>query len=431
MSRPELTADDISQQKVLMEQFPGPVALVSRQGKVLGGNGRFGCDFGIIPGQEVSALLGPEINTLALAKWTLRSARGESGGLAPVFRIGDRDVRFQARWIGEEQALMVAVENVTSIVKSGKLNIEILMNFPNVVVVKSEGTDGQPVTEFVNPKIEELLGYTPDEWTGNPKLHHQIIMAKDRVRVGKEVIQARENETQVILEYRAIRKDEKKIWIRHIVNFFRDFETGKLYSIESLRDISREKALSRKLEKLSVTDSLTGLPNRRKILRFLKEAIQISRRTKTSLSILFMDIDKFKEINDKIDYPTGDKRLKAITKLLKQFVRRRFDILGRYGGEEFVFVLLATDRDGALLLAEMIRAEAEAAIAKADPKLLLGSLTEDGFMPGFTLSIGVATFTLNSETDASTLDKLLKAANWAEKKAKEQGRNRVCGTEKV
>jgi diguanylate cyclase (GGDEF)-like protein len=144
-----------------------------------------------------------------------------------------------------------------------------------------------------------------------------------------------------------------------------------------------------------------------------------------------MDIDKFKDINDMIDYPTGDKRLKAITKLLKQFARRRFDILGRYGGEEFVFVLLATDKNGALFLAENIRAEAEAAIAKADPKLLLGSLTEDGFMPGFTLSIGVVTFTPNGKTDANTLDELLEAANRAEKSAKEQGRNRVCVAEKV
>jgi len=295
------------------------------------------------------------------------------------------------------------------------------------VVVKTVEKDGQPVTKYVNPKIEELLGYTPEEWTKNPALHHQIIMTKDRVRVNKEINQARQNEAQTVLEYRVKRKDEKIIWIRHIVNFYRDSGTEKLYSIELLRDISQEKAMAKKMEKMAVTDPLTKQDNRRSLEVRSGAAWEVARRSGKPLSILLFDIDKFKRINDKFGLVEGDKRLKAIAKLIKRQLRRRVEVLGRYGGEEFAVLLPDTDQDRALMVAENIRRAAEEAGCRVNPKYRLKCRGKSvNCIPGFTVSGGVKTFKIDRHSGPAKLSSIIKAVNKAENQAKKSGRNRVC-----
>lgn len=416
MRHPELTAEEIGQQEILMEQFPGAAALVSRGGSILGENEKFKSGFGITEAQQVPP-------SFMLARWAILSAGGESVREAPVFRINDKDVRFQARWVGERQALMVAVEDVSTLVKSGRLCREVLEKFPNAVLVRSEAEDGQPKIAFVNEEIEKIFGYTTNEWIERPELHREIINPKDRKRVREDVLKAQKEERKVTVEYRATRKDGKRIWTRHIVNFFRGSD-GELYSAESIRDISQEMKLYKKLERQSRTDSLTGLSNRRELIRCLAEAWEYAKRTKTPLSILFIDNDNFKKFNDTFGQEIGDKRLKAIAKLIKDNIRRRIDKIGRLGGEEFVVILPATNEQVAMILAEKIRKAAEVAIGTADPKFIL-SVAGESFTPGFTVSIGVITLKVG-DTRIASPEELLRMANKAERRAKDEGKNRVC-----
>lgn len=170
-----------------------------------------------------------------------------------------------------------------------------------------------------------------------------------------------------------------------------------------------------RLESLAVTDSLSRTFNRRAFdLRFEEECAR-ARRNRTSLSLLMIDIDFFKRINDEHGHLCGDQCIVSLASSLQGFLRRPSDILARYGGEEFVVLLPETDRGGAGKIAESMRAGIEAMeIAYEDVRLHL------------TVSIGVATSRFDSVHMPETL---VAHADTALYKAKSQGRNQVAFAE--
>jgi diguanylate cyclase (GGDEF)-like protein len=160
------------------------------------------------------------------------------------------------------------------------------------------------------------------------------------------------------------------------------------------------------LEVMAQCDSLTGLWNRRAFEVVVETQQQIARREKRSLSLVIMDIDRFKRINDEHGHQRGDEVLKAIADLLtSQF--RKVDAVCRIGGEEFVVVLNDTDLERAVELAEKLRQRLE--------ETLLSDLP-------VTASFGVA-----ANRDDDTVRSLLSRADQALYRAKEAGRNRVEG----
>lgn len=161
---------------------------------------------------------------------------------------------------------------------------------------------------------------------------------------------------------------------------------------------------------LAQHDGLTGLANRRHLMERLNQEMERSERYQTSLSVIMLDLDKFKSFNDSYGHVKGDELLKAFSAMVKKAVRST-DIAGRYGGEEFCVVLPNTSVKGAQVIAERIRAAMEA----------LRIPLEEGQPPvGRTASIGVAEFSAGD-----TIEKLLSHADAALYQAKEGGRNRV------
>jgi len=157
----------------------------------------------------------------------------------------------------------------------------------------------------------------------------------------------------------------------------------------------------------AITDALTGLYNHRYLHERLSEELARSREHEQPLSVLFCDLDNFKQYNDRNGHSAGDAALREVAHIIEQSVRS-VDIAARYGGEEFVLALVETGRADALAVAERIRArlEQEALDAGGEP---------------LTLSIGVASF----PDDATRREELLDKADWAMYLAKRQGRNRV------
>ncbi|MCX7853697.1 MAG: diguanylate cyclase [Caldilineales bacterium] len=180
--------------------------------------------------------------------------------------------------------------------------------------------------------------------------------------------------------------------------------------------------LHAQVQALAVTDALTGVANRRAFDRGLAREMARAQRYGTPLALVIADIDSFKEYNDTFGHPAGDERLKAIAQLLKNNVRD-LDMVARYGGEEFAILLPHTDKAGAIALAERLRALAEQAAYDEwqrqavsppfDPQL--------GYIPGYTLSLGVAAY----PEDAYNAAGLVLAADEAELLAKHSGKNRV------
>ena len=157
----------------------------------------------------------------------------------------------------------------------------------------------------------------------------------------------------------------------------------------------------------AITDGLTGLYNHRYLHERLAEQIERAREESASLSLLFCNLDHFKQFNDERGHSSGDKALRTVAHVLEQAIRR-VDLAARFGGEEFVLVLIDTALDGALEVAERIRSDVhEAGVALGDD--------------AFTISIGVASFPDDGELKEELLDK----AEWAMHLAKRRGRNQV------
>jgi len=178
--------------------------------------------------------------------------------------------------------------------------------------------------------------------------------------------------------------------------------------IKSLQD--KLKQSNQMLLELSHTDPLTGLNNRRSMMESLDKEFERSTRTQTPLSLLMLDIDHFKRINDNFGHQQGDTVLQVLASLLKEHLRP-YDLAARFGGEEFSLILPETSEKDAGMVAERIRQSIQ--------ELELDDLPIDFRM---TASIGLAT----SPNEAmATPDDLIREADYALYNAKRRGRNRV------
>lgn len=167
--------------------------------------------------------------------------------------------------------------------------------------------------------------------------------------------------------------------------------------------------LHKEVERLAVTDGLTGLYNHRHFQERLSEEFQRIERIPQSLSMILIDLDHFKKINDIYGHPAGDVVLKGLASILKKTLRG-IDIIARYGGEEFAAVLLNTESKGAYKIAERLRIKVmHTPFFAGENKLLL------------TLSIGIATY----PHDAVTKEELISRTDQALYYAKKNGRNQV------
>ncbi|MDC8756800.1 sensor domain-containing diguanylate cyclase [Janthinobacterium fluminis] len=176
--------------------------------------------------------------------------------------------------------------------------------------------------------------------------------------------------------------------------------------------------LNRTLEKLAMQDGLTGLANRRQFDASLQEEFSRAMRNASSLALIMIDVDCFKQYNDIYGHPAGDECLRAIGKVVAGSKHRPGDITARYGGEEMAVLLPETDVAGALIVAENIR--------KAINKLQLRHAGNNGGV--VTVSAGVEAFA-PVRLDSRPLE-LIEAADQALYQAKAHGRNRVCGPAK-
>ena len=159
------------------------------------------------------------------------------------------------------------------------------------------------------------------------------------------------------------------------------------------------------LERLSVTDPLTGLYNRRRMMEALENEVRRSRRLKHSFAVLMGDVDNFKRYNDAHGHPAGDKVLKRVAAILQK-ATRDVDRVARYGGEEFFVVMPETEGDGAADVADRVRKQLAAEKLPGD---------------AVTLSFGVAEFPAHGDNPEA----LIAIADAALYQAKREGRDRV------
>jgi diguanylate cyclase (GGDEF)-like protein/PAS domain S-box-containing protein len=252
-----------------------------------------------------------------------------------------------------------------------------------------------------NPSAELLFGYSKEEMLG--KDFYMLIVEDEpncdayKISPDKKITENYEK----VKELKARHKDGREIDVEVSISSLNIKDCN--YFVGLVRDIS-ERIKSRKaLEKMSLTDFLTNTYNRRYFIKKLDEEIERANRTGRTFSLAMLDIDRFKAINDRYGHIVGDQVLKSVADMIKNRIRS-IDCLARWGGEEFMILLVDTPIDGAKVLLEELRH----GISKIN-------------IPGvdsFTGSFGVVGFTPGDTADSM----VLKADNMMYQ-AKSAGRN--------
>lgn len=216
-----------------------------------------------------------------------------------------------------------------------------------------------------------------------------------------------------VLHTKKAHQEERKLpdgrWIKLRVTPIMDEHNNVEYFVEWIRDITENKLAEKKLQRLATTDDLTGLWNRRYFMKATTQEIERARRYEQYFSILTLDVDNFKNLNDTHGHAAGDAVLQHLAEILLDHLRQT-DITGRVGGEEFSILLPNTDIDSAVLLAERLRAAIEKSSANYADKELF-----------FSVSIGLTAY----HQGIDSIDELLLLADKALYRAKNKGRNRI------
>ncbi|MBK7058630.1 MAG: diguanylate cyclase [Leptospiraceae bacterium] len=276
-------------------------------------------------------------------------------------------------------------------------------------------TDRAGIITHANKLFSELSGYSEQELVGNT---HKIINSGFHDKAFWENLwQTIKNGNVWKGEVKNRAKDGSEYWVSSVISPIFD-ENGQIFQYLSIRqDITTRKRFEEELKTLSLTDPLTGVGNRRFFMNLLDREWQRFRRFKQPTSILMLDIDFFKKINDTYGHATGDEVLSHTGELLNKLratdvvgVYSQSEVVGRIGGEEFAIIATNTALPEAKILAERLRKDiASLHIEKA------------GVLIPVTASFGAAAF---SENDSGP-ESAMQYADQALYKAKQNGRNRV------
>jgi len=262
---------------------------------------------------------------------------------------------------------------------------------------------------YVSPSVEKLRLFTVDEVMNqtidqlfcNDSLKYikkTLNISIEKVKANKPFIKFRKDLEQPC-------KDETSIWTDTTISGIYDTDKNFIGILGVSRDISERKLMEDEIRKLSITDKLTQIYNRLKLDETLKYEFMRYNRSNKLFSLIIMDIDHFKFVNDSYGHQVGDLVLIELANIIKNNVRS-IDIIGRWGGEEFLIILPETNAEGAMFVAEKLRTR----IFNYD----------FGIAGKITASFGVSVIT----TDKSEAY-ILKRADEALYKAKNNGRNRV------
>ncbi len=274
------------------------------------------------------------------------------------------------------------------------------------------GLDQAGKSTFVNPAAAAMLGYEVDELIGKQMhdlIHHSYPDGTHYPREKCPMYAAfADGNTRAVADEVLWRKDGSSFPVEYTSTPVRK-DDEVIGSVVVFKDITERKQAEEELQKLAITDPLTGLPNRRHFLQIAEKETAWSLRYKHPLSVVVMDLDHFKAVNDTHGHAKGDEVLVEIARICHNAVRGS-DIFARFGGEEFAALLPMTTLSQSEALGHRLRhLVAGAAVKSAEGMIRL------------TASFGVAQFIAEDESIERTLERADKALY----EAKGAGRNRV------
>jgi diguanylate cyclase (GGDEF)-like protein/PAS domain S-box-containing protein len=275
---------------------------------------------------------------------------------------------------------------------------------PSVAYIFEPGIEGRCL--YISPSVEDVLGYPRRQWLEERGLWDRLLHQDDEERVVSNEAECARSGEKLVQEYRLRAADGRDVWIRDEMTVVFDRQTGEdplFYGV--FLDVSDRKRMEVELERLALYDPLTGLPNRALFGDRLRHVL--ARRGRDSATaVYFLDLDRFKRINDSLGHGAGDEVLREVAERLSAVVRPE-DTVARFGGDEFT------------VLCESVGGVLEAvSIADRLQRPLRQPLRAGGAELRLSASIGVALVEADDNGDGQHL---IEDADAAMYRAKERG----------
>lgn len=268
----------------------------------------------------------------------------------------------------------------------------------NKYVITAKTKPDSTIVE-VSDAFEEISGYSKEELIGKP--FSIVKHPEQNTHIMEELKSTISNKEVWIGNIKNRKKDGSEYWVQQTIIPKINEENN---NIESFLSINVDITAKIELEKMASTDKLTNIYNRRMLDQFLQVEIEIANRHKEELSLIILDIDHFKHVNDNFGHLAGDKILSELSNIISNNLRNS-DIFGRYGGEEFLIICPKTNKHNAFILAEKLR--------------IIVKTFEFDKVGYKTVSIGISDFQEND-----SIETLFKKADEALYIAKNSGRDK-------
>ncbi|HEB85797.1 MAG TPA: EAL domain-containing protein [Gammaproteobacteria bacterium] len=301
------------------------------------------------------------------------------------------------------QQASIKLKSEHTILENEKRRMETLLNSVNAVVLEID--PGSKDFLFVSQEAKKLLDYACEQWL-KPGFWEKHLHPDDRDWVVNTINEQLTETGSFSLDYRLRHRSGEYIWIRSIHSLGYD-NNQKLHYRGLFLNITQEKKSEQRILYLANHDSLTGLHNRNHFQDQLAHQINYAVRFKLEGSLLFIDLDQFKYINDTLGHQSGDKCLISAAQVLHASLRE-VDFIGRLGGDEFGIILPRTNQEGALKVAQNLL-----------QNLARQTLFPDNLSITLSASIGITLF----PTHGASPSELLARADAAMYTAKRNGRN--------
>lgn len=311
-----------------------------------------------------------------------------------MIKSGELDAIVADRWIGKYKLAESKVKGIQVLEKP------IETEYSRIAIKKGN----EELLNLINTGLEELNddGTTADilsDWQGKKVVY----FTEEGIK--KAILYA----TIIILFLISLLS---LYGVRRFKELNKKLELDVMERTQELNDANDKlKRANEELEKISMIDPLTSIFNRRYFNSFFQKVWGCSKRESLPLSLIMIDIDNFKMYNDTYGHLAGDQCLKSVADVIKNTLKRSGDLVARFGGEEFVVLLSNTTEDGAMVVAEEIRAKTENLCIK-----------NEGLATVITVSLGVASVVPDESIHP---ENVINAADQALYQAKKDGRNRV------
>jgi diguanylate cyclase (GGDEF)-like protein/PAS domain S-box-containing protein len=396
----------------LLEATPERLLVVDAQGRIRWANSRAHELLGSVPGElegrSLDQVIHGGLDRVTSDGRDVVCRRSDGVQVRMTVRAGHLD--------GPEPGFVITLHDLRPIdhtEAAGQDTFRAVVEQISAITYTWSWREGEYFVVYSSPQIESILGYTPEEWAADPTAWYDWVHPEDRNAVIEENKRCEFTAESFAMQYRMTRKDGRVIWVEDSWVVV-DSEHGRRRVFQGVVfDITERKIAEEEIAFLAHNDKLTRLPNRAFFERTLEMAISRARRHRLGITVLFLDLDNFKLVNDSLGHHAGDDLLIQLADRLR-LATRDADLVARQGGDEFLVLLSDIDGEGPSLDERETSTIVADAVARRIEEALQEPFELGGTSIRVSASIGISRF----PKDGVDPETLLRSADAAMYQAK-------------